>query len=395
MFGGLHSPASLPSSDALFDLARDFTPRIETIDPALLLLDLHGMGRLWPSPGALGTALLEAAQARAIPAHLALSQSRATALLLARTRPGLTIITPGREAAALAPLPLALLDLPPERSDLFRRWGIATLGDLAALPSAGLAQRLGAEGRRLRRLAQGADETPIAPTPAPESFALALDLEWPVDGLEPLAFLLMRLLDPLCHSLRQRGRRALAMTLDLALTNNALWQRQVRVTIATAEARTWRALLLLDLAAHPPPDAIRRISLQADPAPARTAQLSLIDPAQPAPERLAETLGRLQTWTSAGRAGSPVLLDTHRPDAFAITPFDPQTSPETLPERPPRLTLRVFRPPRAARVIVQNGEPSSLASSEARGAIIGRAGPWKASGDWWDAAWSREEWDVD
>jgi protein ImuB len=26
--------------------------------------------------------------------------------------------------------------------------------------------------------------------------------------------------------------------------------------------------------------------------------------------------------------------------------------------------------------------------------VLDRAGPWRASGDWWDAAWSREEWDV-
>jgi hypothetical protein len=25
---------------------------------------------------------------------------------------------------------------------------------------------------------------------------------------------------------------------------------------------------------------------------------------------------------------------------------------------------------------------------------VERAGPWRVSGDWWDVAWSREEWDV-
>ncbi len=29
-----------------------------------------------------------------------------------------------------------------------------------------------------------------------------------------------------------------------------------------------------------------------------------------------------------------------------------------------------------------------------RGAVAGAAGPWRASGDWWDVAWSRDEWDV-
>ena len=29
-----------------------------------------------------------------------------------------------------------------------------------------------------------------------------------------------------------------------------------------------------------------------------------------------------------------------------------------------------------------------------RGAVLDRAGPWCTSGDWWDAAFAREEWDV-
>src|SRR5262249_31741410 len=69
--------------------------------------------------------------------------------------------------------------------------------DLAALPTSGLAERLGPEGPRLVRLCRGEDDLPLVPTAAPESFTLTLDLDWPVDGLEPLAFLLAPVLQPL------------------------------------------------------------------------------------------------------------------------------------------------------------------------------------------------------
>ncbi|MBN2369478.1 MAG: hypothetical protein JXO72_03240 [Vicinamibacteria bacterium] len=395
MYGGLHSPAPLPAHDVLLELARRFTPRIEAIHPALVLLDLHGLGRLWPAFDDLGRALLAAARSREITAHVALARRRSTALLAARAFPGLTIVPPGRESAILAPLPLSFLDLSADREALLRRWGLRTLGDLTALPKPALIQRLGAEGARLFRLSRGEEEAPFVSTARPEAFALSLDLEWPIEGLQPLSFLLMRLLDPLCASLREQGQRALSLALDLALINGAPWRRQVKAVAATADARVWRALLLLDLAAHPPMDAVRKIALRAAPTPVRVAQLSLLEPAQIAPERLSETLGRLRAEMDSGRAGSPVLLDTHRPGAFAMGSFDPRPSPRVPSRaRSTALVLRAFRPPRPARVVVRSEEPAFLAASEARGVVVGRTGPWRSSGDWWDEAWSREEWDV-
>ena len=323
MYGGIHSTTPLPSAGALLDLAREFTPRVEPHGPTSVLLDLHGLGRVWPAPEALGRALLETARGRALEAQVALAFSRVAALILARGQPGLTVVPAGSEAAALAPLPLALLDIPPERLMLFARWGLRTLGELAALPATGLAERLGPEGPRLRRLARGEDQAPLVPALPPESFECTLELDWPVDGLEPLSFLLARALEPLCAGLKARGRRAAGLGLDLRLVDGSWHRRALRPAAPSAKARTWRTLLLLDLEAHPPHDAVQAITLRAEPTPARSVQFSLLDPAQPSPEALAETLGRLQEWTAAGRGGSPALLDSHRPGAFVVGSFTP------------------------------------------------------------------------
>jgi protein ImuB len=279
-----------------------------------------------------------------------------------------------------------------------------TLGDLATLPAAGLAERLGPEGARLLRLARGEDDAPLVAAPSPERFDCALELEWPVDGLEPLSFLLGRVLGPLCDGLVARGRRAAVLALDLALVDGSVHRRVLKPAAPTAAARTLRTLLLLDLEAHPPRDAIRALALRAEPTPSRTVQFSLLDPAQPSPERLAETMARLHEWTVAGRGGAASLLDTHRPGAFVMATFAPgpigergsQAGPP--PRRigePTRLALRAFRPPLAARVVLRDHVPVFVAASGLRAAVSDRAGPWRASGDWWDAAWSREEWDVE
>jgi len=393
MFGGLHSPRPLPSPRTLHELAHEFTPRVEAREPTPVLLDLHGLDRAWSEPERLGQALLAAARARQVEAQVALAHSRVAALVLARVRPGLTIVPAGAEAACLAPLPLALLELEPEQLALLRRWGLATFGDLAALPAPGLAERLGPAGPRLRRLARGEDGQPLVPTPAPEAFESTLELDWPVDGLEPLSFLLARTSEPLSERLKARGRRAAALSLELRLVDGAFHRRSLKLAAPSGEPRTWRTLLLLDLETHPPHDAVGAITIRAAPTPARDVQFSLLDPAQPSPEALAETLGRLHDWTAAGRAGSPALVDSHRPGAFVVASFVPGR-----PARPaaanPRPALRAFRPPRPAQVALRAERPAFVAAPGVRGAVLDCAGPWRASGDWWDTAWSREEWDV-
>src|SRR5688572_22269673 len=218
MFGALHAPHPV-AEGALLAVARDFTPRVESLGARAAVLDLHGLGRVWPAPEALGRALLTAARDRGFEINAAIASTRVAALVAARGRAGLTVVVPGQEADTLAPLPLDLLDLDGDRCALFRRWGLATLGDLAALPAKGLAESLGPDGPRLRRLARGEDDAPLVPTRAPDAFQSALELEWPIDGLEPLSFVLARVLEPLMASLVRRGRRAAALALDLALVD--------------------------------------------------------------------------------------------------------------------------------------------------------------------------------
>lgn len=396
MYGGLHSPAALPSQEALVQLARDFTPRVQAFGATPVLMDLHGLGRAFETPEALGHAVVRAAEQRALVAQVAIAPSRVAALVLARARAGLTVVRPGQERAALAPLPLDSLVLDAERALLLRRFGLRTLGDLAALEGAALFARLGKDGPRLVRLARGEDEQPLVPTQAPETFALALELDWPVDGLEPLAFLLTRMLHPLCESLAGRGCKASALTAELGLVDGSSHVRLLRPAAPSAEPRTWRTLLLLDLESHPPRDAIQALLLRAEPTPARRVQFSLLDPAQPSPEKLAETLARLDAWLRDGKSGAARLLDTHRPCAFVVESFAPGPAKPRPAEDAPaaRLALRVFRPPLPAEVRLAAGAPVFVSAAGVRGAVADRAGPWRASGGWWDVAWSREEWDV-
>ena len=118
--------------------------------------------------------------------------------------------------------------------------------------------------------------------------------------------------------------------------------------------------------------------MRAEPTPARTVQFSLLDPAQPSPERLAETMARLHEWTAAGRAGAPALA-RHAP-AGRVRDGDVRPGPgggataavATGPPGP-RLALRAFRPPLPAQVALRDGAPGVRGRRQA------------CAGRWWTA----------
>jgi len=121
-------------------------------------------------------------------------------------------------------------------------------------------------------------------------------------------------------------------------------------------------------------------------------------------------LARLAALVGADNLGSPVLVDSHRADAFTMLAFSPPAEPasadrrrrEAVPRQddvlqpPPaqrrqRLALRRMRPARRVAVETAGERPARV---EAR-LVIASAGPWRASGEWWDReAWALDEWDV-
>jgi protein ImuB len=140
--------------------------------------------------------------------------------------------------------------------------------------------------------------------------------------------------------------------------------------------------------------------LEAQPAPPRRAQGGLFVPVAPEPEKLELTLARLTAFVGEGRAGSPVLLNTHRPDAFRMDRFvaradAPVKAPAGASGVSVPLAIRLYRPPLPAEVAVAEGAPQSIRARGIRGDVLGYAGPWRTSGDWWRSdAWLRDEWDV-
>jgi protein ImuB len=464
VFAALYAPA-VPTP-ALVDIARAFTPRFEQIG-SVVLLDASGLSRLFGTAQELGEHLRDALAKQSpgdtnpgVDARVALASTQTSATLLALGSPGLTVVMPGKEAIALAPLSIHVLDqfenlaipLAPKAREapqapssagwhhprnthqasrarkrapenrlleIFGKWGIRTLGALTALSGPEIHERLGERGAYWQSLARGIDARPMVPWVDEIPFEAALELEWPIEGLEPLSFVLARLLEPLSERLERADRGAAAIFTSLRLTSRTVFTRTLQLPAPMRDPKTLRTLILLDLESHPPDAPIDTVRVFIEPTPAKVLQWTLLERAQPAPEQLTTLTARLTALMGAGHVGSPVLVDTWRPGAFEMSDFGCQIADLSTMKNPSinqrsdishlKSALRRFRFPIPARVVVNEGKPVRVQIDRqgfSSGAIVQAAGPWRTSGNWWDTpsprmmpdrsseAWDRDEWDV-
>ena len=463
---------------ALLDVAHTFSPRVEDAAPHTLLLDLTGLERLYGAPARMGSDLKARVSAVGMEANVAVAANPNAAMHAARGFDGTTIIPAGHEAQRLGVLPVyVLLDafaisspqiaatkvsereqqkLREQMLDTLERWGVRDFRGLALLPEHALASRLGQAGAQLRQLARGEGMRTLSLCEPSAQFEEAIELEYPVENIESLAFVMNRLLEQLCSRLEMRALAAQELRLRLQLERRVadeqtttihelngpsltsdtvvekpVFDRVLRLPVAMRDGKVLLKLLQLDLATHPPGAPVVQLWIKAQPAPPRTAQRGLFLPISPELEKLEITLARINAIVGERRAGIARLLDSHRRDGFRVDRFgeDEKSRPEPLTlsdaKQKTPLALRLIRPACQLTVHVSEGRPASLvaqstqnAQANLRGTVMWSSGPWRSSGDWWtqntggqqsgapngsrrwtcwggeSGPWDREEWDV-
>ncbi|HTY16370.1 MAG TPA: hypothetical protein VMH82_01445 [Myxococcota bacterium] len=347
----------------------------------------------------LATALAARARALGLPAAAAVAGSRALAELAARCTaaregPDATcVIPPGAEVAFLTPLPVDLLDLDDASSERLTRFGIHRCGPLlelcAGASSRHAAARLGPELLHLLERLRGERSEPPIPAIRDARIEESIDLEAPIDNLEPLAFALRGLVVRLLARLAVRHLAAGEIDVELR-AGRGRDRRHLALAAPTGDPRVWLRRLRRAFEHEPPTAPVDFIALAAEGCPARRDQLDLFRPAGPAPAALDALLAELEALVGADRVGVPRIPDDHRPSAFALEPFTLGPAPaageaphgsESL--RAPVLCLRALRPPLRAEVRLRAGRPAWLRSAVATGEVLHCAGPWRSSGGWW------------
>jgi protein ImuB len=386
----------------LLECAGAFSPRVEdrSEDTAFLcVIDIAGTKSLFGPPELLVRNLLERVRALGISARVTVSSNFHAAVCLARGLSPSTpfrVIAPRDGAAALATLPLFVLDLTETQAETFTLWGIHTLGMLAALPEKDLIARMGQQSKRLQQLARG--ELPHLFQPVEAAFLLEekMELDSPVDLLDSLLFVVGVMLDQLIHRAKARIFALASVTIVLTLDGGGTHTRTVRPALPTTDKQLWIKLLHLDLEAHPPQAAILALTLMAEPGTTSKVQLGLFSPQLPEAARLDVTLARIRAIVGEECVGRAVLQDTHAPESFRMEPFTvPSGNSAAIAPARPRAPMRQLRPPETTSVTLQNNRPSMFFFRDRRFTVERAYGPWLAGGDWWNQTlWGLEQWDL-
>lgn len=351
----------------------------------LLLLDSSGTGTLFGSAESYAQRLHRELRRSGFPAGISTAPNAEAALLLARSTEQAVCADRDSVRGRLARLPVSLLPCEAKMQAVLRRWGIRTLGELAALPETALISRLGQQGRRLQQLARGEAEHLLVPEEPEFTLSETTALDSPLELLDSLLFVLSPMLEALLRKAMEHAYALRSVRLTLDLERAAPHSIEVRPATPTQNREVLLKLLNLELQAQPPASGIVRVTLDAEPTEPQTAQRGLFQAQFPEPDKLELLLARLRSIAGENNVGSPELQNSHGEDSFTMAPFRPRLQTgKTAESLPSRKAVRMFRPAQPARVACWGNRPHILFWQGARLAIASAAGPWHASGSWWD-----------
>jgi protein ImuB len=498
---------------ALLDCAWTISPCVETkmnggkeLLPDAVVLDIAGCEKLFGAPEKIASDLQRVAAKVGFAANVAVAGNAEAAVCAARGFAGVTVIAAGEESKKLGMLRVNALPMPEELLETLARWGIRTCSEFAALPEVAVVERFGQEGRRWQLLAGGAEPRPLLAREPELEFEECMELDYAIELLDPLLFVLNRLLEQLCVRLRMHVLAASEIRVALTLGKNVeeencgadrnrgvnatnvnaategrgkplpyrsktekgngsnddrkgankedtpVHERVLRLPVPARENKFLLKLLKLDLEAHPPSAPVTGVKMVAVPARSRARQMGLYLPLSPEPEKLEVTLARIRATVGEGRVGAPVLLDTHRPNAFRQEEFvlaetnekknagvtakagsDVEGGASPSPTRISQMktgagqtgagrmgagrmgvgrtndaqrpnakravettaALRIYRPALPATVELYKAKPARMVCDGVQRRVLAHAGPWRTKGDWWsETVWARDEWDV-
>jgi protein ImuB len=187
------------------------------------------------------------------------------------------------------------------------------------------------------------------------------------------------------------------LTLRLQFTSKAEHVRRFKIPEPSNDVELLFRMLHTHLENFKSDYPITAVSLEAEPAKRSPQQFGLFETALRNPNQLYETLGRLTAMLGSDRVGTPVLEETHRPDAFHIEPFSWQLPDSSAgADLPVRIALRRLRPSACASVLLDGNKLIHVRSAEFTGTVSAQKGPYLGSGNWWDEkTWTSSEWDLE
>jgi protein ImuB len=235
---------------------------VESPEPGCVYFETSGIERL---AGGLDAALRRAVDAvgRRWEPRVGAGTRRFTALAAATVAPAGRILVVDDEESALflEPLPLDLLPLTPDRRHELSNFGIKRLGELARLPRAAVADRLGRDGEEAWRIVSEADGRRIEGRRPPAEIAEELEFPEAVANEVTLRRALAALVGRLLARPERAGRAPRRIELSARLVGGGSWRRALTLREPTAEPERLRVALAPKVAEVTAPVLALRVEL--------------------------------------------------------------------------------------------------------------------------------------
>jgi protein ImuB len=380
------------AQEALLQMAETLSPFLEATAPGVVTIDLPSDREFRENE--LSNGCIRPLSLLGLETRLGIASTPGLAMLAARFASPVLIVD--SSSAFLAPLPIEALEPSNELSGILHSWGIRSIGQLVALPMTEVCQRLGPAALDMWERAHGGRHRPLKLIKPQEFFAEQMELEHPVEMLEPLLFVIRRFLEQITKRLANVYLVAGKLRLTLRFENDPVYERIFTIPQPTREVDLLFRMLHTHLEGFTAESAIVALELAAKPVRPNAEQFGLLEKGVRDPHQLAETLARLAALLGTNRVGTPELEASAHPDAFHLKPYDANASAVVVTDD---LLIGVpwlrFRPPIPAEVILNDVQPAFVYSSHFTGGVRETSGPWLLEGNWWERRqWSREEWDA-
>jgi DNA polymerase-4 len=206
-------------SRAVMEILRRFTPKVEAISIDEAVLDVAGTEQLFGPPTEVARKIKDAIhQERGLTASVGVAATRLVAKIASDLRKpdGLVVVPAGEEAEFLAPLAIERLwGVGAKTRAALRDYGVATIGDLAAVPLDLLARRFGKFGAVLHERARGIDPAPVGIEADAKTMSHEHTFDTDTGDREEIERTLLSLSEGVAGRLREANVRASGVQLKL------------------------------------------------------------------------------------------------------------------------------------------------------------------------------------
>lgn len=358
-----------------------FSPLVEQRAPDALLIDISGCEHRFGGEAEMMAKVRTDIEAQGMAVRPALADTPEAALALARWG-----------TSDIATLPAAALGLDEERTRVFERAGLKTIGAIAARPMASIAARFGAEAVFALQCLLGESRSPLVAVKPKVRITTERRFAEPIAHVETVLDIIEELAAEAARALEERKAGGRAFGIELFRSDGQIRRMTIETGLPTRDPATIIRLLEERIDALSDPidpgfgfDSIAFHVLRDEP-------LAATQPAFDGKEDRAasDLVDRLSTRLGPGRIRRIVPQDSHVPEqAQRALPAIHETKTAYWPPppegEPPMRPLFLLDPPQPVEVIaeVPDGPPRQFRWKKQLHQIRGAEGPERIGAEWW------------